>query len=53
VQFGFRDKTCFTSGNPRLGNPRRDAASGWLTSRIRTMMDKKGLCRAPEFGKTS
>ena len=53
VQFSFRDNTCFTGSNPRLGKPHRDATSGWLTSRVRMMMDKKGLCRSPEFGKTS
>ncbi|KAJ6111998.1 hypothetical protein N7523_008059 [Penicillium sp. IBT 18751x] len=53
VQFTFRENTCFTSSNPRLGSPHRNAASGWLTGRIRTMMDQKGLCRAPEFGDTS
>ncbi|KAJ5296989.1 uncharacterized protein N7443_007882 [Penicillium atrosanguineum] len=53
VQFSFRDNTCFTSSSPRLGSSHREAASGWLTSRIRKMMDKKGLCRAPEFGDTS
>ena len=50
VQFAFRDNTCFTAGNPRLGNKHAGgAASGWFTSRIREMMDKKGTCKAPEF----
>lgn len=52
VQFSFREGACYTSAKPRLGNPKPDsnAASGWLTSRIRGMMDKKGMCRKPDYG---
>ncbi|KAJ5116307.1 hypothetical protein N7456_000655 [Penicillium angulare] len=52
VQFAFRDGACFTSPRPRLGvsRPNTNTASAWFTSRIRTMMDKNGLCRAPEYG---
>ncbi|CAG8898836.1 unnamed protein product [Penicillium egyptiacum] len=52
VQFAFREGKCFTSPNPRLGQavPSGDATSGWITSRIRDMTEKKGLCRKPDFG---
>ncbi|KAJ5930524.1 hypothetical protein N7466_006017 [Penicillium verhagenii] len=52
VQFSFRDGTCFTGNRPRLGvsRPGSNAASGWLTSRVRGMMDVSGSCRAPEYG---
>ncbi|KAJ5772250.1 hypothetical protein N7520_002779 [Penicillium odoratum] len=52
VQFSFRDGTCFTGSRPRLGisRPGGNAASGWLPSRIRDMMDASGFCRAPEYG---
>ncbi|KAJ5652304.1 hypothetical protein N7507_009730 [Penicillium longicatenatum] len=52
VQFSFRDGTCFTGSRPRLGVSRTggSTASGWLTSRIREMMDVSGICRAPNYG---
>ncbi|KAJ5692312.1 hypothetical protein N7462_001735 [Penicillium macrosclerotiorum] len=51
VQFSFRENKCYTSGKPRLGNvDAKGGASGWFTSRIRDMVDRKGLCKAPEFG---
>lgn len=52
VQFSFREGFCYTSTRPRLGNASKDtnSASGWLTGRIKTMMETKGLCRAPEYG---
>ncbi|KAJ5153165.1 uncharacterized protein N7482_009643 [Penicillium canariense] len=50
VQFSFRDSMCFTGTNPRLGSANPTAASGWLTSRIREMMDMNGICKEPEFG---
>lgn len=52
VQFAFREGKCFTSLNPRLGHavPSGDATSGWITTRIRDLTEKKGLCRKPDFG---
>ncbi|KAJ5210839.1 hypothetical protein N7491_010650 [Penicillium cf. griseofulvum] len=51
VQFAFREDKCYTSHNPRLGNPvSGDATSGWIPSRIRDMTQKMGLCRKPDFG---
>ncbi|CAI7578671.1 unnamed protein product [Penicillium glandicola] len=52
AQFAFRENTCYTSPSPRLGHavPGVDATSGWMTSRIRDMTEKKGLCRKPDFG---
>ncbi|KAJ5820327.1 hypothetical protein N7474_005918 [Penicillium riverlandense] len=50
VQFVFKGGSCYTGGNPRLGNKASDAVSGWLTTRIRKMMDNKGLCSAPDWG---
>ncbi|KAJ5114802.1 hypothetical protein NUU61_000561 [Penicillium alfredii] len=51
VQFAFRDNLCVTSTTPRLGIPHPGGAvSGWLTSRIEPQMDKKGLCRKPQWG---
>ncbi|KAJ5885078.1 hypothetical protein N7495_009588 [Penicillium taxi] len=52
VQYSFRDGKCFTNDRPRLGvSPKHgQSTSGWLTSRIRNIMDEKGLCRQSEFG---
>ncbi|CEJ57123.1 hypothetical protein PMG11_05828 [Penicillium brasilianum] len=50
VQFSFRDNTCFTSSNPRLGSANPAASSGWLMSRIHEKMEASGICKAPEFG---
>ncbi|KAJ5965841.1 hypothetical protein N7481_012555 [Penicillium waksmanii] len=55
VQYVWRGGECYTSSRPRLGNssPSGDSTSGFMTSRIREMMDKSGVCRSPEFGSLS
>lgn len=52
VQYAFREDKCFTSPNPRLGHAvsSGDVTSGWITSRIRGMVEKSGLCPKPDFG---
>lgn len=55
MQYAWRGGACYISSRPRLGNssPTGDSTSGFMTSRIRELMDKSGVCRNPEFGSLS
>ncbi|KAJ5233835.1 uncharacterized protein N7469_005601 [Penicillium citrinum] len=55
MQYSWRGGKCYIGSRPRLGSssPTGDSTSGFLTSRIRELMDKQGICRAPEFGSLS
>ncbi|KAJ5780417.1 hypothetical protein N7457_005577 [Penicillium paradoxum] len=52
VQFSFRADTCWTSSSPRLGKlvSDKDATSGWIIPRIRSLTESKGVCRKPDYG---